>query len=348
MIGTLIAIIALIPYTSSQVIGLTLIFQNFGGFHYIVGTVFAVVTIALWAFIGGLRGVAITDALQGVFMILVAFIGFFWVGNRFRGLELLHFTNEFWTPAVFANFTVPWFFFALTNPQVLQRLFIPKEKKAFRKMVLFFGLFGLFYTLIVSFIGFATRFGFERAIFPFVADRDKVILELFSIMGNWLALPLALSIIFAAVSTSNSIILTLSSMVVRDLFGEKDRIWVGKGFIVILTLLVFLFSITRPSYIVELSVISSSILLCFLPLLFGLFHWNLGGTYTAVTTLIIGATTAILLRIFSVPLSSVYTLVIAFVVFFVVGMMERYVSGPEKHSKGSSSSRKNMRTNIWP
>lgn len=323
MLATLIAIIALIPYTSSQVIGLAIIFQNFGGFRFLAGVIFATVIIALWAFLGGLRGVALTDAFQGIFMVVVALIGFLWVQNRFKGIEVLRFPNEFWTPSRFINLTLPWFFFALTNPQVLQRLFVLKDRRSLKRMILLFGLFGLFYTLIVTFIGFSARYATKNGLFPHVADRDMVILEVLITMKNWLALPLALSVVFAAVSTANSIVLTLSSMVVRDLFREKDKTWTGRLFIVVLTLLVFLFSVTRPSYIVELSVASSSILLCYLPLLFGIFHWKRGGRYAGMLTLILGAGAAILLNILRVSLGSLYTLAGAFGVFFVVSIVEK-------------------------
>ncbi len=322
-LGTLICFVALVPYTSVQVIGLGLILQAYGGFGYGVGVILASAIICLWAFIGGLRGVALTDAVQGVFMLGIAVVGVFWVGRKFTGFELQTFPNEFWTPVRFINLTLPWFFFALTNPQVLQRLFIPKDKSSLRRMIVLFAVFGLLYTLIVTFIGFGARYGSGVGLLPVVADRDKVILEVFALMARVLALPLALSIIFASVSTANSIILTLSSMLARDVLREQRRVWVGRIFIIVLTVLICVFSLRRPNYIVELSVTSSAILLCFVPLLFGVFHYKRGGMLTGVLTCLSGAGTAVVLGILKVPLSSVYTLLAAFCVFFIVSLAER-------------------------
>jgi SSS family solute:Na+ symporter len=238
---------------------------------------FASFVIILWTLIGGLRGVAITDAIQGLFMVCAAFMGIVWAGGRYGGLELHRFPSEFWTPARFINFTLPWFFFALTNPQVVQRLFIPKDEHSFKRMVLFFGLYGFIYTLIVTGIGFYARHGAAGGLFPLVQDRDRVIIEILGRMHTWLSISLALSIVFASVSTANSIILTLSSMVSRNIFRTRKNIVVGKSFLFILTGLVFLFSIYRPYYIVELAVSSSSILLCTLLLFFGIFYWKKGG-----------------------------------------------------------------------
>lgn len=191
-------------------------------------------------------------------------------------------------------------------------------------MIIYFGIFGLIYTVIVTLIGFSARFGLERGVFPDVADRDKVILEIFGQMARWLSLPLALSIIFAAVSTANSIVLTLSSMVLRDVIRQKAKVWLGRGIILVLTLLIFLFSLRRPNYIVELSVTSLSILLCFLPLIFGIFHWKHGGRFTGLITVLGGAVAAIVLGLLHVPLSPVYTLLTSFALFFFGGLFEKH------------------------
>jgi len=257
------------------------------------------------------------------------FAGIVWAGGRYGGLELHRFPSEFWTPARFINFTLPWFFFALTNPQVVQRLFIPKDEHSFNRMVLFFSLYGFIYTLIVTGIGFYARHGAAGGLFPLVQDRDRVIIEILSRMHTWLSISLALSIVFASVSTANSIILTLSSMVSRNIFRTRKNIVVGKSFLFILTGLVFLFSIYRPYYIVELAVSSSSILLCTLPLLFGIFYWKKGGPLTAATTLLCGAATAIVTRAFGVSLSSVYTFFVSFALFFSVSSLEKPTQWPQ-------------------
>jgi SSS family solute:Na+ symporter len=157
---------------------------------------------------------------------------------------------------------------------------------------------------------------------PQIADRDTVIVQLMGRMGAWLSLPLGLSIIFASVSTSNSIILTLSSMITRDIFREKERAVVGRVFTLVLTLLVFLFALLRPDYIVELSVASSRILLVFLPLFWGLFHGRRGAEKTGLTVLIGGAACAILTSVFGLALSSVYTFIAVFLLFFIASRME--------------------------
>ena len=88
-VGALVSAAALIPYTAAQVIGLSIIFQNFG-LSYGTGVMIAAVLICIWSLIGGLRGVALTDAVQGLFMIAVAIIVVLWAGNHFGRVRNLN------------------------------------------------------------------------------------------------------------------------------------------------------------------------------------------------------------------------------------------------------------------
>jgi SSS family solute:Na+ symporter len=336
-IMALIVSIALIPYISIQLIGVALIIEKNSGISFINGVFLSAILIALWAFLGGLRGVAWTDALQGVFMLILAISAVFWVYafgfsqitflNEVPKLkDLLFVPNEIWTPFRFVSLTVPWFFFALTNPQVFQRLYIPKSEIALRRMVILFGLFGLIYTILVTFLGLELRVLTEIGSFPPVKDRDAVTPTLIALMPAGLGVLLSLSIFAAAITTANSIVLTLASMISRDLFGS-EKIVTGKALILLLTLAITIFAILRPGYIVELSVLSSTLLLCQLPLIFGVFHWKIGRKISGSLTLVAGFLAA--LTLFSLKINplgipaSLWVFAVSFVVFFVAAKLER-------------------------
>lgn len=324
-LGTVIAAVALIPYTAVQVIGLAVILEGFG-MAFSTGVLFAVVVIGLWALLGGLRGVAITDALQGVFMLAVATAALFWVGDRYGGMEFSTFPNQVWTPAFFVNLTLPWAFFAVTNPQVLQRVFILRRREDLSKMIILFTVFGAIYTLITTMVGFGAKAGTLAGLLPEVAQRDGVIVAVMEQMGRALAIPLALSIVFASVSTANSILLTLSSMFTRDVFRRRDSTMAGRMVIVVLTVLVGLFALTRPSTLVELSVASSRILLVFLPLLFGIFHVPAAGRVAGLATMGVGVVAAITLGILLPAHSSVATLAVVIVLFTLGTIADRRIT----------------------
>ncbi len=330
-IAAIISLLALIPYTSVQLTGVALILETNANLSFTTGILIVGILIALWAFLGGLRGVALTDSIQGILMIVVSIFALIWVTYKFDFSaissmgELMYVPNAIWTPKFFLGLTLPWFFFALTNPQVFQRLFIPKDLSALRKMIVYFGLFGVIYTVIVSFIGIQLKVLTFQGLFPVVQYRDNVTPTLLSLMPEWLSLLLALSIMAAAITTANSIVLTLSSMVSRDIIKEKG-IFYGRISIIIMTIFIGLFAAKKVSYIVELSVLSSTILLCLLPLIFGLFHYNIGKDLTGSVTLVGGFLIAVSLTFFKVSLiglpTAITTLIVCFGLFFVIGTLE--------------------------
>jgi SSS family solute:Na+ symporter len=333
----IIALIALIPYTSAQMIGVALILEKNIQISFQTGVLFTAFLIAIWALLGGLRGVAWTDALQGLVMLLSAILVVVWIYFWGFGLDsssfmenlssakgVLEFPNSFWTPLRFAGFVVPWFFFSLTNPQVFQRLFIPRNSRSLRKMILLFAIFGFIYTVLTTFMGLELRALTEGGVFPEVQDRDSVTPTAIQFMPEWLALLISLSIIAAAVTTSNSIILTLSSMASRDI-SRKASVLAGEITVVVMTVLVALVALRKPDYIVALSVLSSTILLCQLPLILGIFHGKKGKEMTGILTLLSGFTIAIA-SIFGLSLPflpvSIWVFVVSFGVYLVFSRVE--------------------------
>ena len=83
-------------------------------------------------------------------------------------------------------------------------------------------------------------------------------------------------------------------MFTRDVVRDTRNVWFGRVFIVIITAVVAFFAFRRTSYIVELSVSTSRILMCFLPLFFDIFHFKQGGKITGPLTLAGGAAAAVL------------------------------------------------------
>ncbi len=325
-IATIVALVALIPYTSVQLIGVALILET-AGVNYIHGIIITAFLVCLWAFIGGLRGVAWTDAIQGIVMLLAAITTVLYISSKINFLEfyklgdLLYVPNRFWSFKKFVALVLPWFFFALTNPQVFQRLFIPKNERALKRMVVLFGLFGLLYTFLVTILGLELRLLTENNKFPQILDRDKVTPTLLAFLPLPICLIVSLSILAAALTTANSIILSLSSMISRDVVSEKG-IMAGRISLLVLTFATAIFAISRPEYIVELAVLSSTILLCQLPLILGSLHFQVGDEITGTTTIIIGFLTATLTWYFNVSVlnlpNSVTTFIVSFSIYLIL------------------------------
>lgn len=319
--------IALIPYTSLQLISISLLLNI--GFE--IGIVLSAIIIALWAFLGGLRSVAWTDAIFGIFMLLMAISAVLFATSLLPSFEfsrlgeLLYVPNSFWSYERFISYTLPWFFFALTNPQVVQRIFVPKDEASLKRMVILFGFFGLLYTVLVTFLGLQLRLLTELELFPKITDRDLVTPKFLELMPKELSIAVAMSIFAAAITTANSIVLTLASIFSMDLVKTRN-IFIGRALVVVITIAIALFAFQRPAYIVDLAVMSSTILLCQLPLVFGIFHWKRGSDASAIATLLTGFTTAVALYYTKTTLGipiGVWVIITSFAAFFAVSTIEK-------------------------
>jgi SSS family solute:Na+ symporter len=287
-VGALVAAIylaALVPYMGAQVKGIAEAFDALSRGLYGYGVLLAVAIMLLWTLLAGIWSVAVTDALQGLWMILAALLLLGWLVAWLpgEGVDLVEATRllserkllgltEFWSLSVFLGFTIPWIFFAATNPQVVQRLFMPRDPTALRRMVVWFAVFGVAYTVVVTLIGLLARAASEAGLMPLLERRDAVTPTLLTLTHPLIAALVFTSIVAAAVSTADSIALSVASAVVRDLYGavkpeasERLQILLGRVIVAALIAAAAAVALTRIGFIVALSVLSSAILLSIAP-----------------------------------------------------------------------------------
>ena len=310
------AVIFLIPYSAVQLIGIGALLEGISGgaIPYLVGVGIAAVIAVYWTWSGGLKAVAWTDSLQAAVMIIVAVLSVLFIVYRgFGGFGGMISQLETQYPAwlavpgpgffnihAFVGLTLPWFFFSLSNPQVSQRLFMPRSLGQMRIMVMGFLVFGFIYTLVSILWGFSARL-----LLPDLAAADSatpVLLSL-NIVPSIIALLVMLGISAAAISTVNSIILSLSSMVCRDIFknvsteaDENRELLVGKIFVPLFTVFIFIFATYRLDLIAALSVASSAGLLVMVPALVGCFYWKRGSAPAVLISVIAGGLLATFLQ----------------------------------------------------
>ncbi len=314
-LSILVAIVylfALLPYITAQLVGLGNMLQGVGSAYW-VGIVLGAVIVFLWTYLAGIWSVASTDAYQGLWMILSAIAFILWLlfallpskglslgeAARILGEKGLLGITGFWAPTVFLAFTLPWLFFAVTNPQVVQRLYMPRDEKALKAMIKYFLVFGFTYTVIVTLTGlFARSLSLVGALPDLTKARDLVTPTLISMANPLFGAIVFTSIVAAAISTMDSIILTLSSSASRDLYARlrekpshRVELTIGYATITLLVIIVSVIAWFKPGYVVELSVLSSVILLPLAPIT--LAAWILpervrGKQAYAYTTLIIG------------------------------------------------------------
>ena len=322
IVASLLCLIFLIPYAAIQLMGISYLLSvvSKGAIPTIVAMIIATILAIVWSNIAGLRSVAWTDAFQATLMLITSIVtlyflvykGFGGFGKFFEQMhreipELLAGPGLF-KFNVFLGLSLPWMFFSLSNPQVTQRLFVPKSVNAFKLMIGGFLIFGFIYTLVSVFWGFGARL-----LIPGLESPDLATPSLLSlpIIPKAVAIIVMIGILSAAISTIDSILLTLSSMCTRDMYkagfkatiSEQTELRIGKIIIPVLAAVFFIFAYWAAGkkglafMIAPLSSAASAGLLMAVPAIVGAFFWRRATAAGALSSMLVGGLLVLVLQI---------------------------------------------------
>ena len=322
IISALLCLVFLIPYAAIQLMGIGYLLSGVseGAISLVAAMLVATVLAVIWSNMAGLRSVAWTDALQAVIMLVSSIITlWFMVYRGFGGFaeffdrmnreipELLAGPGLF-KLNVFIGLALPWLFFSISNPQVTQRLFVPQSVRAFKQMIGGFLIFGFLYTLVSVFWGFGARL-----LIPDLqaADLATPALLALPIIPRLIAVVVMVGILSAAISTIDSILLSLSSMCTRDIvkagfaagITEASELRLGKAIIPILAMVFFVFAYWAAGksglafMIAPLASAASAGLLMAVPTIVGAFFWRRATAAGAVISMLGGSALVLFLQL---------------------------------------------------
>ncbi|MFT4413629.1 sodium:solute symporter family protein [Fredinandcohnia humi] len=299
--------IFLIPYSAVQLAGVGYLLEGMtkGAISFTTGAIIATVLAVVYTYISGIRSVMWTDSLQALVMIISSTLvvillvnGLGGFGSFFGNLSAEHPEsltvpgNGYFSFSTFLSLTIPWIFFSLSNPQVSQRLYMPASLGSLRRMLMGFLIFGFIYTIVSVMWGYSAILLFPGLENPDVATPSLLSSEF---VPPVLGVVVMVSIIAAAISTIDSILLTLSSLFARDVYGiskngrdESRQLKMGKFVIPVIAILAYGFAELQLDLIAVLSVASSAGLIVVVPALIGTFFWK-RGTATGVITSVVGS-----------------------------------------------------------
>ena len=340
----------LIPYSAVQLMGIGYLLSGVSddvipfSAAILIGGAFTLV----WTLVAGLRSVLWTDVLQVTLMLVTSLVALGFVLAAVGGVsEFIH-TMETrhseWLAVpgpglfdflTFVGLTLPWLFFSISNPQVSQRLFTTKSLGAMRTMIIGFLVLGFLYTLISVLWGFAAL-----QIVPGLEQADLATPRLLrsEAVPVGVAVILMVGIMAAAVSTVDSILLALASMVSRDVYRPLSRgdrgpgeLAVGKAVVLAVTALALGFAYLRLDLISILSVASSIGLLVTVPAIIGAFFWRRGTAAGAVTSVAVAGTVVTVMQVIGhdplgVPVG-IWSLVLATALFVGVSYLTEPPAG---------------------
>lgn len=306
-------LVFLLPYCTTQMAGIGLLLSGVSGGRFslfqavLVGAALAV----LWTLFAGLRSVAWTDSVQAVVMLLSGLLAVVFVLVALGGpgqlvgqtlannAEWLDVPGPgLWSLGTFVALSVPWFFFAISNPQVAQRLFILKDFRSMRNMILWVLGFGIVFTHVAVIWGFAAL-----QMVPGLDNTSTATPAL--LVSGAIPIPVALMLIVgilaAAISTLDSIALTIGSMVAREFSPrsatDRTQILVGRVTVVVVIVFASYFALQSATIVDQLASLSAAGLMVTVPTIFGAFFWKRATHWGALASMVGGSTVAIWLAL---------------------------------------------------
>ncbi|MFW5499325.1 MULTISPECIES: sodium/pantothenate symporter [unclassified Maridesulfovibrio] len=329
----------------AQFIGGARLFQTVTGYPYIVGLVLFGVSVVLYTAIGGFRAVVLTDAIQGIVMVVAVVVILLAVINAGGGMEnciqsLKTIDPGLITPtgpkeAVPQPFTLSFWVLVgigiLGLPQTTQRCMGYRDSKAMHDAM-------IIGTLLIGFMILCAHLAgtLGRAILPELPAGDlampSLIVELLSPVwaGVFIAGPLA-----AIMSTVDSMLLLVSAAIIKDLYihyrlkGDASRMTLvslkkmSLICTVVVGLMVFVAAIEPPDLLVWINLFAfgglEAAFLC--PIVIGL-YWDKANSTGAISSIVIGVGTFIVLTIMKPAMGGVHAIVpttLASLTAFVLG-----------------------------
>lgn len=304
IISGLIGIVFLLPYISTQLIGAGILLSEIG-LSLVWGSAILAIVLLVYSELGGMRSIAWTDALQGSILLIISFaisaillvkIGGVW--PLFSGLarsapEVLSIPGPkgLFTYQMMLSYFVLIIFMPATQPQLTVRYFLPKNKKALQYMMIATALFAFLVMVPAMIIGLG-----GKLIDPALASGDLALPTILGLMPSVIASLAIVSVIASSMSTADSQILTLSSIVTKDYFvkltkkkiGRKARMRIARISMFLLLGIAFLISTKPPTLIVTLSILSFAGTIQMLPAMLGALFWKRATAPAAISSMLAG------------------------------------------------------------
>ena len=299
-----------LPYLALQPLGAGYLLESLTGgvVPFEVGAVLLTVVIVLYVVGGGMRAVARTDVLQGVLMFSLMLMAFVAISNGVGGVQAANRTllqklpdlfsaagrNDFLRSRVMVSYLLLWPLCVPMFPQMQMRFFAAGDDRSLKQsMVLYPVVAGVLFICPVM-IGM-----WGHLAFPDLVGRasDQIMpLMLGRYSPEWLTGLVMVGALAAFMSTLDSQLLALSSMLTRDLYKRywrsqaslQEQVRVGQLVVIALAVAGLAIALRPPEAILSLATHAFSGLAVLFPMLVGAVYGLRWSTFAAIASVISG------------------------------------------------------------
>lgn len=297
-----------IPYLAIQAMGGGLLFETIsdGTIPFWAGALVITVVTAVYLTLGGLRSVAWSDVVQGIAVVALLGAAF---GYLLPAIDPVALTDRvlaagdhlapagdrgFFTPRIWVSFLLMNAMAIIAYPQMFQRFFAASDERSFRALLVWWPVMTLVAAVVPVVLGV-----WGTQLLSDLASPDQVIPALLQLYAPpWLVGVVIGGALAAMMSTADSLTLTLSSLVTRDLYHDhinpdasaRRETRVARLSIGVLLAAGYLLALPRLGTIVELAVyfIQGNALL--LPTFLAALYWRRATETGALASVVLGQT----------------------------------------------------------
>ncbi len=317
---TIIAIIALGNYilTNLKAIGFIIVAATGGQVSFAQGIIVLSLIMVIYETLGGMRSVAWTDMIQGVLLLIGVFFIFITIQSEYGGLvkmseQIKNIRPDFWQPPDWEGKRL-WFstiiivFFGISvYPHAIQRIYAARDERTLRRsfqIMIFMPLVTTLFMIIVGIVGAAQIPGLDHQ------GSEQITLLLLTDLAqkipaiSWLLVIFLSAAVAAIMSTVDSALLAISSLVTQDLYGkvkpgssQSHLTWVGKIVSWIIMAGVVWLAIALPQTIWRLFEIKLELLCQIAPSIFLGIHLKSLSAKSILTGILLGTSVALFIMI---------------------------------------------------
>ncbi|MED1865779.1 sodium/pantothenate symporter [Fictibacillus nanhaiensis] len=337
-------------YESKWVGGGRLI-ESFTGVSYTTALFIFSASVLVYVIAGGFRAVVITDAIQGVVMLIgtvIILVGTIMAGGGIENImsELRaenpnlispYGSDQSLTPLYVSSFWILVGVGVVGLPQISVRAMSYRNAKAMHRAM-------IIGTFVVGFIMLGMHLAgvFGRVVLPGIEVPDKVMpLLALEVLPGWLAGIVLAAPLAAVMSTVDSVLLLVSSAIIKDVYinyikPDAEEQFVKKlsfGITAVVGLSVFAMAINPPDLLIWLNLFAfGGLEAAFIwPIVLGL-YWKRGNANGAIASLIVGVGSYMFLHLNYPNLWGMHTVVLPIGLSLIAYIVGSFTKGVRPHT----------------
>jgi SSS family solute:Na+ symporter len=317
-----------LPYLAIQPMAAGYALESLLGIPYAVGAGLVAGVVLIYVLAGGMRSVVWTDVFQGIVMFVAlaaAFVAVFRVAGGANAYRLLALESRehLMRPGaggglplgIWASYMMLWFLADPMFPQLFQRFYAAKSERSIVRMMVFYPIVTtvlFFFPVALGVLG--------RELLPGLSGKetDSVLPLLMDRYGGDLLSGLACAGLLAAImSTMDSQLLTLGSIVERDLiprrslgrppregaraaFPRGPRLVATRVSLAVLALLGYLLALRPPATILAIATETFAGLAVLFPTVIAVLYWPRATAAGSIASIVVGEALVVLYH-FKIP-----------------------------------------------